>query len=279
MTIIRLMCFIFFVSEMTAYTYQISDKNQVISVLNKADKFLRGQEGISDIGSLLLKALAAPGSVVDSDVPLGDAFSRIIHEKYAIKDITIKRVVNSVHEMRIMLHNKNNIFGNYFYGFNEEIQKTLVHKFDDVLIKSLYCDKTDFDDVDLEILLSMRDYVGGYADTHGMLGMFFLEGNKCINAARLKKARDSIVSSLIKALEIDTIFSDIYAERIACLYWAGVGHLVQREWIEKILAAQRSDGGWADEDQQDSNVHATGLAVLSIKYYFTLEKPYFYKNI
>lgn len=275
--IFGLISLVFFKSGLVNANSLLADENQRVKILNKAERFLRGEQNISDIGSLFLKELAVPGSVSEKDIPLNDAFSRTFNQKYTFTPLIIKRTVNSVQQLKEKLHSKNHVFGNYFYEFPESINETLVHRFDDVLIKTLYCDKGSFDDLDLAIVLSMRDFIGGYADTHGMLALLFLEGNNCFNKAQLKEAKDAIVVSLLKALENDVLFSDLYVERIACLYWAGVGHLVKKEWIERIMAAQRKDGGWANKKRKSSSVHTTGLAVLSINYYFG-KKPYLYQK-
>lgn len=43
---------------------------------------------------------------------------------------------------------------------------------------------------------------------------------------------------------IDFRVTDLYLQRIAFLLAAGQIDLVRRRWVERVLAAQRSDGGW-----------------------------------
>lgn len=253
-------------------------KSEYIQILKRAEAFSASQKDVSDMGSLFLKHRFTPQHVREEDFLENDAFNRVFGEKYAIKNLKIKRRISSEKEIDKVIKSNEHVFNNYFYGFPKKVQRTLVHAFDDVLIKALYCDKSGYDNLDLAILLKMRDNIGGYADTHGLLGLLFLEGNQCLDSKRLKKAKDSFIESIIKALEKDEIFSDIYAERVACLYWAGAGARVKPEWIEKIAQSQRPDGGWASPGRLDSSLHTAGLAALSMRYFLTGEEPYCYKK-
>ncbi|MCA9508525.1 MAG: hypothetical protein KC505_08900 [Myxococcales bacterium] len=254
--------------------------NKIEPIVMRAENYLKNQHNIQDIGSLFLKKLSLPESVSERDVPLGDPFSRTIDQKYALRSIAIKRKISSLNELKTLVKKNSSTFSNYFYQFPPSIQKRVVHNYDDVLIKALYCDEGAYDELDLAILLSMRDYQGGYADTHSLLGIFFLEGNKCLslNPQALESAKKNIIGHIIKALEKDKVYSDLYAERVACLFWAGAGHLVKKAWIDIIIHAQRADGGWMDPAQKQSTVHPTGLSYLSIEYYFNRRMPYFYSK-
>lgn len=243
-----------------------------------AKNFLKTKKNINDIGSLFLKALVLPHEVSEEEIPSIDPFSRLFSKKYSAKNYVAKRTVNNFAQVESKIAANNGEFNNYFYVFNDEVQNVLVHNYDDVLMKALYCDQDSYDEVDWHILLKMRDFVGGYADTHSMLGMFFLEGNGCGDPKRINQAKNDLAKSLIKALDSDQVFTDLYAERVACLYWGGYRHLVKPEWIEIIAKAQRADGGWADPGMVESRVHPTGLAALSLRYWLNKnEKPYFYR--
>ncbi len=273
-------CFLllFLLPSWQLYSLSSSTKLSYNSALNRAKDYFKNQTNIDDIGSLFLKQRFSPEFVLAEDIPAFDAFGRLFSERHGIKDLKIERKVRSISEAMMALKRNNNKFHNYFYDFPEKVKNTLVHSYDDVLIKALYCDKSGFDQLDLAILLSMRDHQGGYADTHGLLGLLFLEGNQCLDGGSLNKAKNTIVKTLVEALEKDTVFSDLYAERVACLFWAGAGALVKPEWIQKIKESQRHDGGWANVAREDSSPHTTGLAALVIRYLLTGEKPYFYQK-
>jgi hypothetical protein len=81
---------------------------------------------------------------------------------------------------------------------------------------------------------------------------------------------------------LDFRLTDLYLQRIVCLLLAGRTDLVRPRWVERVLAAQQTDGGWKyfwygwDSrifrfrlGQQPTSAHATaqGLWLISlIKY-------------
>lgn len=241
-------------------------KSEYLKSIERAQKYLSEKNVIHEIGSLFLKKRLSPEAVDESDIPAGDAFARLFGERFIPKDLNITRTVNSNAEIDLILEANEMSLKNYFYKLPERYQNTLVDPWDDVLIKALYCDVTGFDDIDSRILANLRDHRGGYLDTHNLLGLLFLEGNQCSHQGKLLRAKEDVVEDIVAALETDDVFSDLYAERVACLFWAGAGARVKPAWIEIIRKAQRADGGWAGFDVSQSSAHPTGLAALSIKY-------------
>lgn len=138
---------------------------------------------------------------------------------------------------------------------------------DDILFKVLACDTHGYDDGDFAILTSSRSNRGDYSDTHVLLGLLLLRGNHCYDTQKIEAEIPKAVSALIVGATQDSVFSDLYAERIVLLYWAGVGNVVKREWIEKIQSNLTTDPGWRSGADTFSNAHTTGLALLALLYF------------
>lgn len=138
---------------------------------------------------------------------------------------------------------------------------------DDILYKALYCDFSGYDAGDFALLTSRRDGSGGYADTHVLLGLLFLRDNGCYDLPERKAATAQIVRDIARAAQDDLFWSDLYAERIVFLYWAGSGHLVERDWIRLVREHLTDDPGWRTGNETTSNAHTTGLALLSLIYF------------
>lgn len=250
------------------------------SALEHAKQYFHDKMSFADIGPLFLKFKLVPDSVKKNDVPRSDLFSRLFGEEFVDKNLTITRMIDFQHEILNLKKPRSEVFQNQFYQLPKKYKATLVHGWDDVLIKALYCDQTGFDNVDNKILMAMRDNVGGYHDTHYLLALLMLEINQCWSDVNVKYQKQLVVQDIIKALERDRQFSDLYAERVVCLYWAGAKRQVRPDWIQLIKEAQRADGGWPFYlSDPKSDPHATGLAALSIRYYLTGgREAHFYKK-
>jgi hypothetical protein len=156
------------------------------------------------------------------------------------------------------------------YTINPKYKSSLVDPWDSILLKALYCDKTSYDDKDFSILQTLNHNDGSYWDTHFLLALLFLKNNGCYDSTKIENSIQKVSNTIIAKEAIDTSFSDLYAERIAVLYWAGYGKNIQKQWIEKIKDSLTTDPGWRIDNSYaytDSNSHTTGLAILSLIYY------------
>ena len=124
-----------------------------------------------------------------------------------------------------------------------------------------------YDDFDEELLGLMRDNEGGYGDTHYLLGLLLLEKLGCRTTEKLFHEKKEVIKSIITAQEDEQEFSDLFAERIVLLFWAGHGDAVDLNWIERIIQEQQTNKGWHDSGEVESNPHTTGLSSLAIKYF------------
>ncbi|XLQ20549.1 MAG: hypothetical protein ACKUBY_02075 [Candidatus Moraniibacteriota bacterium] len=138
---------------------------------------------------------------------------------------------------------------------------------DDVLLEALFCDIQKYDYSDFEKLKEARDFVGGYGDTHYLIGLLFLNSLECMDDDILLGQMKAVIIDIQIAQRGDTLFSDLFAERVVVLYWAGEKENIKYNWIEKIAAHQRVNGGWIENGMQESDPHITGLSALAIKYF------------
>lgn len=156
---------------------------------------------------------------------------------------------------------------NTTYLITPSVDAFLRDPWDDIVLRSLYCNFGVYDEKDFQSLKSLQDYSGGYFDTHFLLGILLLEEENCFNREILKKEKETVVRRIITTEKNDTVFSDLYVERIVFLYWAGFGDTVQKKWIDIIKKNLASDPGWRTNNETFSNAHTTGLALLSLIYF------------
>ncbi|MCG8568647.1 MAG: DUF4735 domain-containing protein [Spirochaetes bacterium] len=157
--------------------------------------------------------------------------------------------------------------GEYFnssYSVNPKYQKYLEEPWDDLILKALYSDLLGFTDRDFYLIYSLRSNTGDYTDTHVLLALLLVKENQGYKKQRLETGITKIVKTLLKKQKNQPDNIDLFAERIVFLYWAGYGHKIKPEWIDRIKKMQNPDQGWGDDG---SDAHATGLALLSIAYF------------
>lgn len=261
----------------------IKNEDEIQKAIARARAYL-DRTPMEEVGSLLLKMKLSPELLATTKVPIDDAFRRLFGSKYAVDDIDLKRLHNlkSKKDIHNLLQAHKFELKNYFYTFSKKYQKALLDGWDDILVKSLYCDISGYDDVDWNILQRLRDGEGDYFDTHQLMALLLVEENKCYDQKEIDQAKKDVIKDIVaaqhkSAQKKNDNFSDLFAERVVCLYWAKAHHLVDPRWIEIILKAQRDDGGWADSiAYPSSSTHPSSLAALGLKYFIAKnENEYF----
>ncbi|MEN8252358.1 MAG: hypothetical protein ABFQ53_02155 [Patescibacteria group bacterium] len=194
-----------------------------------------------------------------------DPFYRTYKDSWQVDDMKIVRRAKTKEELKTFLR----LFGidAPVYDIGDKYNKTMTDFTDNVVVKALYCDKSGYDDFDYKLLNLIRDNNGGYGDTHFLMSILFLEKLDCLDKEVLNKDKKSVLENIIKTQKEDEVFSDLFAERVVVLYWAGEGSSVKFPWILKIAKNIKSDGGWRDVGSYESNPHVTGLSALAIKYF------------
>lgn len=197
--------------------------------------------------------------VIDDKKYFSDPFRRLLDRKNPMDRIAFTKKNQAL----AMGHQ----ISNSFYDIDNVPSRFLADATDDVVLKALYCDLTGYAEDDFKILKALNSGDGGYLDTHFLIGLMLLKNNHCYEEEKINEQVGAAVASLVKAQKNDIDFSDLYAERIVVLYWAGYGHLVEKEWVEKVRDALMDDPGWRDREKIASDAHTTGLAILAMLYY------------
>lgn len=188
-----------------------------------------------------------------------DPLKRLIDPEYPVPDLRFYRRAYPLEPLAEINNNS--------YLLNSPYEKYLRDPYDDILFKALYCDLGTYDESDFAILKSIQTETGDYADTHYLLGLLVLRENQCFDQERIKTEIAATANDIVKAAEQDTHFSDLFAERIVFLYWAGLGDRVKEKWIDRIIQKLTDDPGWRDGEAEYSNAHTTGLALLALIYF------------
>lgn len=141
-----------------------------------------------------------------------------------------------------------------------------ITNWDPTLLKALYCKKADYDDADFQTLSALKNR-GGYYDNHYILGLLFLRENHCYSQDIVSHEIATTAAVLIQSESEDKEFSDLFAERIVMLYWAGYGSQVKKEWIDTIANSFDDVYGWNDKGNIHFAGHPTGLSLLALIYY------------
>ncbi len=186
-----------------------------------------------------------------------DPFKRLLNRDDYVKDF----------ELIPKEWNTNNSYNNSYYDVNEKYRKFLIDPWDDILLKVLYADILGYNIEDFGKLLSLKSGKGDYTDTHIFLALLLLKENKAFDENQINNQIKSLVKILVYTQDKENEFSDLFAERIVFLYWAGFGNLVKKEWINIIRKAKNKDFGWPLYEGEESNPHSTGLALLSLIYF------------
>lgn len=188
-----------------------------------------------------------------------DPFRRILNKNNPIAGIEFKRNDFQLADKYVINNN--------FYAISGVKKNFFADPTDDVVLKSLYCDLTNYTDADFGILKLLNRSDGSYLDTHFLLSLLLLKSNQCYDTKKVEEQIKIAVENIVAAEKQDAEFSDLYAERIVFLYWAGYGDFVEKEWVDRIKNSMTKNSSWHDEKGRASDAHATGLSILAMLYY------------
>jgi hypothetical protein len=127
----------------------------------------------------------------------------------------------------------------------------------------------------LEELLAgeYRDYLS----THQYLALRILTDRRAISGARVRRALEHVLDSIETEQAQDSIFSDLYVERVAILLYGGRAGPRVHEWIVRILAEQAPDHRWTvrqhDFPTLINDLHTSLLSLWSLDQYRRLRGP------
>lgn len=140
---------------------------------------------------------------------------------------------------------------------------------DKVIASAMYCDCYG---IPKDFFPTVNDmaYEGSFTLTHATMALMILKQRNCkYDTAAFNRELNVVqVPKLQNLINIKGPTSNVGIEAIVMLYISGNGHLVKKEWIDKIIATQLANGTW------NGNERTTifGLwAMLEAKRYKTLK--------
>ncbi len=140
----------------------------------------------------------------------------------------------------------------------------LLHLMSRALYSDIYPLEASFYDELMAVLDEEIEIFGrpGYGATHVILCCQWMRELGTDQAfPQLADQWDTFASTLVDIAEIEGYSTDLAFEAMAFLHYIGYGHLVQDEWIKKVLSLQSPEGAWAYEPGEDNNGHPTVLAI------------------
>lgn len=84
--------------------------------------------------------------------------------------------------------------------------------------------------------------------THQMMGFRFMQRNGCGDTEGAEAAVTRLQARVVRQLTWDPRVVDVYLQRVLMLVESGAKAHVRPVWLNRVLAAQLSDGGWAGID-------------------------------
>jgi hypothetical protein len=150
----------------------------------------------------------------------------------------------------------------YYNTYQSEDLDAVTAGVDHLVIPALYCNTQALPD-DYPEMLNTAVILGDYQLTHTLLALIFIQEN-----GYSLQLPDGFVENVYQAnaqlINDDQTVTDKELEAAAFLYLAGQGARVNNSFIEKVLTAQKNDGGWTitGNKADNSNWHPTILALL-----------------
>ncbi len=230
-------------AEITGAAPFVSEPPSATAAVDAGAAYLEGQYGSIDIASLSLIAYVG----TNWDVPTLAAAGNAAEERLATAELDPEEaaMVRMANPTRIA-------------------DATLADEFAPdsttaTLARVLRCDDTPLTDPDVVALDALADG-GGYDSTHAALAVVWLDELGC-DVADAAERRQRLVESIGAELAVADEVTDLAVEQSAVLQYLGAGDRVPDDWVGRVLAAHRTDGGWGE---RVSTWHMTLLAVWTI---------------
>lgn len=134
---------------------------------------------------------------------------------------------------------------------------------DRVTILALYCDQLGLSDTEYQSMLEQATGLGDYMLTHTLLACIWIQENGCE-----VPLPDGFIENIYQAnaalINDDSVVDDLELEAATFLYFAGQDEFVDEGFVNCVIAAQNSDGGWSlsSGTPSESDWHASVLGLL-----------------
>ncbi len=113
--------------------------------------------------------------------------------------------------------------------------------------------------------------------THQLMGFMLMQQRQCGDTAHVATMTRQLQDRIVDELALDFVVRDVHLQRVLMLYWTGAAERVKPVWLNRVLRAQRPDGGWDYESelerrlsgadypaQADFHASAQGLLILAL---------------
>ena len=192
----------------------------------------------------------------------------VMHRRFGIDEFT--NALQAFDQMMIWSPDKTyvNMFrrmADYDYTANSAELGKVTNELDLITLPALYCDRLDLP-ANYSTLLIDGANEGGYKLTHVLLAWIWLQEN----GAKVELP-EGFVEEMYLAnaalINTDSTITDVEMEAASFLCLAGQNDLVDVAFIDQVIAAQESDGGWGGTSKR------WHTAVLGLLYLLHMEFP------
>lgn len=80
--------------------------------------------------------------------------------------------------------------------------------------------------------------------THQLMGVRLAQRRHCLNSQVAQQLVLALQDKIVKQLVWDPRVVDVYVQRMLMLAESGVSHKIKPVWLQRVLDAQLTDGGW-----------------------------------
>jgi hypothetical protein len=109
--------------------------------------------------------------------------------------------------------------------------------------------------------------------THQLVGVMLMQQRQCGDPAAVAALVRQLQDRIVDELSLDPVMRDAYLQRVLMLYWTDAPQRVKPVWLNRVLRAQRPDGGWdytssfedaAGDIRNDFHATAQGLLIVAL---------------
>jgi hypothetical protein len=192
----------------------------------------------------------------------------VMHRRFGIEEFT--NALQAFDQMMIWSSDKAyvNMFrrmADYYYTVISAELGKVTNELDLITLPALYCDRLDLP-ANYSTLLIDGANEGGYKLTHVLLAWIWLQENG--GEVELPEGFvEQMYLNNAALINTDSTITDVEMEAAAFLCLAGQNDLVDAAFIDQVIAAQMSNGGWGETSKQ---WHTT---VLGLLYLLHMEFP------
>jgi len=134
---------------------------------------------------------------------------------------------------------------------------------DELMIRSLNCEKIP---VNYKLFGDITMMARGteYELSHALLFVSLIKNKGCVNNYYLDSIQNLCIDKILKSLIEFPQFSDLNAEFIALLMYAGMYEKLDKSYLQNIIDLQNEDGSWVGENVKSYKPYELHTCFLSL---------------